>query len=59
MDGAGRASMVGVGGKAITSRAATATGTITLGSKAFHLIQANQVICLNGIVFLSHNVCFR
>ncbi|XP_072221383.1 molybdenum cofactor biosynthesis protein 1 isoform X1 [Leuresthes tenuis] len=42
-DAQGRASMVDVGGKVPTCRAATATATVTLGPTAFRLLRDNQL----------------
>ncbi|CAG5866204.1 unnamed protein product [Menidia menidia] len=42
-DAEGRASMVDVGGKAPTARAATATATVLLGAAAFRLLRDNRL----------------
>lgn len=43
VDAAGRAAMVGVGGKVDTVRVAEAEGSIIIGSTAFQLVEANQL----------------
>lgn len=42
-DAQGKASMVNVGGKAVTCRTAMACGKVILGPKAFNLVRANQL----------------
>ncbi|XP_073682986.1 molybdenum cofactor biosynthesis protein 1 isoform X1 [Garra rufa] len=42
-DAQGKASMVNVGGKAVTCRTAMACGKVILGPKAFNLVHANQL----------------
>ncbi|XP_052475978.1 molybdenum cofactor biosynthesis protein 1 isoform X1 [Carassius gibelio] len=42
-DAQGKASMVNVGSKAVTSRTAMACGKVILGPKAFNLVRANQL----------------
>lgn len=42
-DAQGKASMVNVGGKAVTCRTAMACGKVVLGPKAFNLVRANQL----------------